>query len=37
MDKFGSLLAEGGISLDRLRNFCLIAEAGGMLFAAHMG
>jgi len=34
MDKFGSLLAEGGLSLDRLRNFCLIAEAGGITKAA---
>jgi DNA-binding transcriptional LysR family regulator len=34
MDKLGSLLAEGGISLDRLRNFCLIAEAGGITKAA---
>lgn len=34
MDKFGSLFSEGGISLDRLRNFCLIAEAGGITKAA---
>jgi DNA-binding transcriptional LysR family regulator len=31
---FIELLAEGGLSLDRLKNFCAIAEAGGIARAA---
>ena len=27
---FNELLSEGGLSLDRLKNFCAIAEAGGI-------
>ena len=27
---FKELLSEGGLSLDRLKNFCAIAEAGGI-------
>ncbi len=32
--KFNSLFEKGGLSLDRLRNFALIAEAGGLSIAA---
>ena len=31
---FTELLSEGGLSLDRLKNFCAIAEAGGIARAA---
>ncbi len=31
---FSELLSEGGLSLDRLRSFCLVAEAGGVTKAA---
>ena len=34
MDKFGEMLSKGGLSLDRLHNFCRIAEAGGITKAA---
>jgi DNA-binding transcriptional LysR family regulator len=34
MDKFEALFATGGLSLDRLRNFCFVAEAGGLSKAA---
>ena len=34
MDKYQLLLLKSGLSLDRLRNFCLIAEAGGLSKAA---
>lgn len=34
MDKYKSLFNRGGLSLDRLRNFALIAEAGGVSRAA---
>ena len=34
MGKFKSLFERGGLSLDRLRNFALIAEAGGLSLAA---
>jgi DNA-binding transcriptional LysR family regulator len=34
MDMFGQMLSKGGISLDRLNNFCRIAEAGGITKAA---
>lgn len=34
MVKFNSLFERGGLSLDRLRNFALIAEAGGLSLAA---
>jgi len=34
MDKYSLLLSKGGLSLDRLNNFCLIAEAGGLTKAA---
>ena len=34
MNKYFLLLAKGGLSLDRLHNFCLIAEAGGLTKAA---
>lgn len=34
MDKYALLLSKGGLSLDRLHNFCLIAEAGGLTRAA---
>src|SRR5512135_1590479 len=34
MVKFQGLFARGGLSLERLRNFALIAEAGGMSLAA---
>ena len=27
---FNELLSEGGLSLDRLKNFCAVAEAGGI-------
>ena len=27
---FNELLSEGGLTLDRLKNFCAIAEAGGI-------
>jgi DNA-binding transcriptional LysR family regulator len=32
---FNNLLAKGGLSMDRLRNFCAIAEAGGISRAAN--
>src|SRR5271157_5483505 len=31
---FAELLREGGLSLDRLRSFCLVAQAGGVTRAA---
>jgi DNA-binding transcriptional LysR family regulator len=31
---FAELLSEGGLSLDRLQSFCLVAEAGGVTKAA---
>jgi DNA-binding transcriptional LysR family regulator len=31
---FAALFAQGGLSLDRLRSFCLVAQAGGMTKAA---
>jgi DNA-binding transcriptional LysR family regulator len=34
MSKFDELLSVSGLSLDRLRNFCLIAEAGGLTRAS---
>src|SRR3954468_11127329 len=34
MSKYSVLLSKGGLSLDRLHNFCLIAEAGGLTKAA---
>jgi len=34
MDKYKSLFGQGGLSLDRLRNFVLIADAGGISRAA---
>ena len=34
MDKYKSLFNRGGLSLDRLRNFVLIADAGGISLAA---
>lgn len=34
MIKFQALFSKGGLSLDRLRNFALIAEAGGLSLAA---
>jgi DNA-binding transcriptional LysR family regulator len=34
MSKIDELLSVGGLSLDRLRNFCLIAEAGSLTKAA---
>jgi DNA-binding transcriptional LysR family regulator len=34
MDMFDEMLSKGGLSLDRLRNFCRIAEAGGIAKAA---
>src|SRR4249919_690576 len=34
MDKYSALLSKGGLSLDRLHNFCLIADAGGLTKAA---
>lgn len=34
MDKYSLLLSKGGLSLDRLQNFCLIAEAGSLSKAA---
>ena len=30
MDMFSQMLSKGGLSLDRLNNFCRIAEAGGI-------
>jgi len=30
MDKFSALFAQGGLSLDRLRSFVLVVEAGGL-------
>jgi DNA-binding transcriptional LysR family regulator len=30
MDQFQKMFSEGGLSLDRLRNFCLVAEKGGI-------
>ena len=35
MVKFKSLFEKGGLSLDRLRNFALIADAGGLSMAAN--
>ena len=34
MDKYSLLLSKGGLSLDRLHNFCRIAEAGSLSKAA---
>src|SRR4051812_34245967 len=34
MDKFAPLFAKGGLSLDRLRTLCLVAEAGSLTAAA---
>src|SRR5271156_1256192 len=34
MDMFDQMLSKGGLSLDRLYNFCRIAEAGGITKAA---
>ena len=34
MDKYETLFNRGGLSLDRLRNFVLIADAGGLSLAA---
>src|SRR5277367_4464775 len=34
MDMFSDMLSKGGLSLDRLHNFCRIAEAGGITKAA---
>ncbi|MEQ1860621.1 MAG: LysR family transcriptional regulator [Chthoniobacteraceae bacterium] len=34
MDKFASLFAQGGLSLDRLRTICRVADAGGLSRAA---
>jgi len=34
MDMFSEMLSKGGLSLDRLHNFCRIAEAGGITRAA---
>jgi DNA-binding transcriptional LysR family regulator len=34
MDKFPALFAKGGLSLDRLRTLCLVAEAGSLTAAA---
>lgn len=34
MSKIDELLSVGGLSLDRLRNFCLVAEAGGLTRAS---
>ena len=34
MDMFDRMLSQGGLSLDRLNNFCRIAEAGGITKAA---
>ena len=34
MDKYYALFSKGGLSLDRLRNFVLISEAGGLSRAA---
>lgn len=34
MNKYSVLFSKGGLSLDRLHNFCLIAEAGGLTKAA---
>jgi len=34
MDMFSKMLSKGGLSLDRLNNFCRIAEAGGITKAA---
>ncbi len=34
MDKFHGLFAKGGLSLDRLRTLCLVAEAGSLTAAA---
>ena len=31
---FSELLSEGGLSLDRLQSFCLVAQAGGVTKAA---
>ena len=30
MDKFAALFAKGGLSLDRLRTLCAVAEAGSL-------
>ena len=35
MNKYSLLLSQRGLSLDRLNNFCLIAEAGGLTKAAN--
>ena len=34
IDKFSTLFAKGGLSLDRLRTLCLVAEAGSLTAAA---
>lgn len=34
MDKFAALFARGGLSLDRLRTLCLVADAGSLTAAA---
>ena len=34
MDMCAQMLSKGGLSLDRLNNFCRIAEAGGITKAA---
>jgi DNA-binding transcriptional LysR family regulator len=34
MDKYQKLFLRGGLSMDRLRNFCHVAEAGGLTRAA---
>ena len=34
MDKFSALFAKGGLSLDRLRTLCLVADAGSLTAAA---
>lgn len=34
MDKYSALFAKGGLSLDRLRTLCLVAEAGSLTAAA---
>ena len=34
MDQFAALFARGGLSLDRLRTLCLVAEAGSLTAAA---
>lgn len=37
MDKFSALFAKGGLSLERLRTLCLVAEAGSLTAAAEGG